>query len=339
MRKKVVQVIILAITIPIVAAAVWAADYFLIPKVERTGIAAPVEEHLAEVKTQEEGQQDLLLDDTFPVMVEYFPEDMLDEPVQAGTGDMDDPEGTTIVGASDDGVNRIVVTKTVKGAGDDKLTFFTADLLLRDIRELKACFAQDSFGENIYEKTSNMAERCQAVFAVNGDCYGWRDNGIVIRNGELFRDRPARTGLVLYEDGRMENYEETATTGQAMTDRQAWITFSFGPVLVHDQKAVIEKKESYKVDIKDISPNCPRTAIGKVSDNHFIFVVVDGRQSGYSKGIHLNELADLMQSMGCKEAYNLDGGASSTMYFKGQVVNHPSSQLGERIVSDCIFIN
>lgn len=338
MRRKVVQVTIWTVVILLVSAAVWAADYFLIPKVERTGIAAPVEERSAETQTQKEVKE-ALSDDTFPVLAETFPEDMLDQPVEAGTGSMDDPEGTTILGASDDGVNKIVVTKTVKGTEDDKLTFFTADLLLNDIRELKTCFAQDSFGENVYEKTSDMAERCRAVFAVNGDCYGWRDNGIVIRNGELFRDRPARTGLVLYGDGRMENYEETLTTGQEMADRQAWITFSFGPVLVHDNETLIKKKESYTVDIKDISPNCPRTAIGKVSDHHFIFVVVDGRQPGYSKGIHLNELADLMQSMGCQEAYNLDGGASSTMYFKGQVVNHPSSHLGERNISDCIFIN
>ncbi len=68
-----------------------------------------------------------------------------------------------------------------------------------------------------------------------------------------------------------------------------------------------------------------------------MFVVVDGRQSGYSEGVTLTELADIMVDLGATTAYNLDGGGSSTMYFDGEVINSPSNG-GERATSDILYI-
>lgn len=320
----------------LIGAGIWAADYFLIPKVSRSGIEAPPDYRN---ETEISASETNISTEDFPVLWDTFPNEAVDLPAEAGTGSTDDAEGTTLVGASDDGVNRIVVTKTVEGTGDSRVTYYVADILTPDVREIKTCFAQDSYGENIYEWTSQMAERNQAVLAVNGDCYGWRDDGIVNRNGELFRDQPARTGLVLYKDGRMESYDETRTDGQTLLDENAWLTLSFGPELVHDGTAAEDLDASYRVDLTDIQHRQPMTAIGQISSGHYVLVVVDGRQTGYSEGIRLNDLAALMESLGCRTAYNLDGGASSTMYFKGQIVNHPSSTSGERKISDCLYIN
>ena len=56
------------------------------------------------------------------------------------------------------------------------------------------------------------AEDNGAVFAINGDYYGFRDTGMVIRNGVVFRDSGARQGLAFYTDGRAELYDETTTS-------------------------------------------------------------------------------------------------------------------------------
>ena len=51
--------------------------------------------------------------------------------------------------------------------------------------------------------------------------------------------------------------------------------------------------------------------------------------------------AQVMQQYGCKTAYNLDGGGSSTMYFNGQVVNNPTTngrKISERSVSDIVYL-
>ena len=86
--------------------------------------------------------------------------------------------------------------------------------------------------------------------------------------------------------------------------------------------------------------NNPRTAIGIIDDLHYILVVSDGR-TNESQGLSLYELAQVMQQYGCKTAYNLDGGGSSTMYFNGQVINNPTTngnRISERSVSDIVYI-
>jgi exopolysaccharide biosynthesis protein len=65
--------------------------------------------------------------------------------------------------------------------------------------------------------------------------------------------------------------------------------------------------------------------------------VVDGRQPGYSEGVSLQELAELMQLFGCWDALNLDGGGSTIMLLgedpdQLQIMNRPSDKNGPRPV-------
>ena len=75
-----------------------------------------------------------------------------------------------------------------------------------------------------------------------------------------------------------------------------------------------------------------------IDDNHLAFVVVDARSHGYSKGVTLTGLADIMLGLGATTAYNLDGGGSTTMYFNGSLVNNPLGTGTERGTSDILYI-
>lgn len=67
----------------------------------------------------------------------------------------------------------------------------------------------------------------------------------------------------------------------------------------------------------------PRTAVGVLPDGKWLFVVVDGRQAGYSSGISLPDLAQWMLEQGCVNALNLGGGGCSTLCAQGKIVNSP----------------
>ena len=82
----------------------------------------------------------------------------------------------------------------------------------------------------------------------------------------------------------------------------------------------------------------PLVAVGVIGTNHLVFVVVDGRSEGYSEGVTMTELAEIMQGLGATTAYNLDGGGSSTMYFNGSLVNNPLGANKERGTSDILYI-
>ena len=177
---------------------------------------------------------------------------------------------------------------------------YVADVTVTSAEYLKTAFAEDTYGKNVTETTSQIAEAHGAILAVNGDYYGVQESGYVIRNGIVYRDRGNGSDLLcVYADGRME---------------------------------IIDS------DDKSMASN-PRTAVGMIEEGHYIFVVSDGRTED-SEGLSLYELAQFMQKLGVQIAYNLDGGGSSTMYFNGQVVNNPTTngRIKERGVSDIVYI-
>lgn len=234
----------------------------------------------------------------------------------------------------------ITITKHTEGSGDDTVTYYVAEVTLTDATVLRSAFANDQFGENITDLVSNIATDNGAVFAINGDYYGFRDSGIEIRNGVIYRDDGAREGLAFYKDGTVKVYDETTTTAQQLLDDGVWNTLSFGPAIVEDG-AVVSGIDDVEVDTNignhSIQGEQPRTAVGVIDANHLVFVVVDGRDTGYSKGVTMSGLADIMVSLGATTAYNLDGGGSSEMWFNGEVVNQPSNG-GERATSDILYI-
>lgn len=235
----------------------------------------------------------------------------------------------------------INISKVVTGSGADTVTYYVADVTLSDATVLRSAFANNQFGENITENTSAIAADNNALFAINGDYYGFRSSGIVIRNGVIYRDSGARQGLAFYRDGHVEVYDETATTAQQLVDAGVWNTLSFGPVLLENgeiQSGIDQVEVDTNVGNHSIQGDQPRTAIGVIDSNHLVFVVVDGRSSGYSKGVDMNELAQIMQDLGCQTAYNIDGGGSSTMYFNGALVNNPLGKGEERGTSDILYI-
>ncbi len=252
----------------------------------------------------------------------------------------EDSNAVTTATSYDSDYADVTISTVTTGSGDDTVTYYVADVVLSDATALRSAFADDTFGENITETTSEIAEAHDAIFAINGDYYGFRDTGIVIRNGVIYRDEGARDGLAFFLDGSVEVYDETSTSAEQLLADGVWNTLSFGPALVEDGE-ILDGIDEVEVDTNignhSIQGDQPRTAVGVIDDNHLVFVVVDGRQTGYSAGVDMTELAEIMLSLGAETAYNLDGGGSSTLYFNGEVVNSPSNG-GERGTSDILYI-
>ncbi|MCA0321478.1 MAG: phosphodiester glycosidase family protein [Actinobacteria bacterium] len=249
--------------------------------------------------------------------------------------------GTTTSNGYTSDTATITIDKVVTGSGTSTVTYYVADVTISDATILRSAFANDQFGENIVANPSVIAAQVGAKFAINGDYYGFRDTGIVIRNGVAFRDKGARQGLAFYSDGSLKLYDETTTTAQALLDAGVWQTWSFGPGIV-DGGEVVSGIDSVEVDTNvgnhSIQGNQPRTGIGVIADNHLVFVAVDGRSSGYSKGVTMTEFAQIFAGLGAQTAYNLDGGGSTTMVLDGTLVNNPLGKGQERGTSDIIYI-
>ncbi len=213
----------------------------------------------------------------------------------------------------------------------DKVTYTVADIYIQDIQSLKTAYASKA------SQTGKVKDMCLAnngILAVNTDYFlnaYANKHGWFYRNGiEIQRYNKLTSDLcILYADGVMETVDISTQTVDydgivARNPQQIWY---FGPALLAADGAA---KAKFTMSKSVFDPN-PRTVIGYYEPGHYCFIAVDGR--GSNRGLSLAELSILCSDMGMQAAYNMDGGASSGMYFNGN-----SYGQNGRETSDIVYI-
>ena len=212
-----------------------------------------------------------------------------------------------------------------------------AEVRVSSAQYLLSAFAQNTYGRHYKQKVSVMAKNHDAVFAINGDNYGEREGGYVIKNGILYRTKGNANMdlLCIMPDGDFVFSHSKQNTANEILEMGTWQGLTFGPVLLDNGEIKVGKNQ----EVALCYPTNPRTVIGMVEPLHYYFVVADGR-TGKSHGLSLYECADLMKRLGCTKAFNLDGGGSSVMVFQGKVVNFPTTDGDylEREVTDIVYV-
>ena len=225
--------------------------------------------------------------------------------------------------------DNVSITITPYTSDDPCLTYYVADIYVADISNIAS-----GYSENMGSRALDiLSADNNALLAVNGDYFTNQLEGLLVRNGDVYLTEQTDCDIcVLYYDGSMVTYgpeEYKAADVLAAAPYQVW---KFGPALL---KSDGSPKSSFNTGDALLSRH-PRTAIGYYEPGHYCFVVVDGRQRGYSDGVDMARLSEIFYELGCKSAYNLDGGASSAMYFNGSICSRPVG--GGREVSDIVYI-
>lgn len=220
------------------------------------------------------------------------------------------------------------------GEGNDKITYHVADIYIASIDQFATYTAN---GEMRYFGTQDVLEMdtaASAVLSLSGDFLTYQRSGFLMRNGEIYvRDNNLDSICVLYADGTMQTYEPKTYDIDEIIDSGAVQVWSFGPPLLDEDGKVMS---SYKVS-SAVSYTNPRSAVGYFEPGHYLFVLVDGRQNGYSRGMKIDELAKVFEDYGCRCAYNLDGGGSAVMVFNDERYSRQSNG-GDRELGDILVI-
>lgn len=207
--------------------------------------------------------------------------------------------------------------------------YFVADIYIQDITSLR-CAVSDS--SNNKDKVNELAEQHGGIVATNGDYFLFHSSGLAIRNGELLRDslHPDQDVCVLYQDGTMETYLKGQVDLDAIYAKMPYHAWSFGPRLLENGQPMTQ----FNTSVETWNPRC---AIGYYEPGHYCLVVVDGRQEpDYSYGMKMGALSMLMHELGCREAYNLDGGMTAMMAFDGEIISKPCG--GGRQSCDIVYV-
>jgi exopolysaccharide biosynthesis protein len=188
------------------------------------------------------------------------------------------------------------ITKHKIGSGDNTVTYYVADIYISDISCFQTHFAYDTYG-SYKQSLSDMSSEVGAVLAMNGDsyCFNLKHlNGLLVRNGTVYRTNPTTADIcVLYKDGTIVTSSPNAFNAQQAIDDGALQTWVFGPKLLDDNGHALKEFNTWDY----IRKSHPRSAIGYYEPGHYCFVVVDGRQTGYSRGMKLPELALCLKSL------------------------------------------
>lgn len=215
---------------------------------------------------------------------------------------------------------------TVSKIEEDGILYHLADIYITDIQYLRGGFSHGVYTA-CSSPISETASLYNAVVALSGDHYGGRYEGIVVRNGVLYRESRFADVCVLYTDGVMATFADEDFDLEAESEKGIWQVWSFGPMLLDHGQAMTEFNS-------ELQRANPRSAIGYFEPGHYCFVQVDGRIPE-SRGMTLEELSQLFADLGCTAAYNLDGGQSSGFVWLGELQSYPYN----RPVSDIIYVS
>lgn len=213
--------------------------------------------------------------------------------------------------------------------------WYIADIYIRDIRCIQT-FTSQNAGSNFFPAypITELSKKANSVIAINGDFALVNNLGLVVRNGQLLCDKPSLSDIcVLYNDGSMECFSSDKINVNEEIAKGVWQAWSFGPSLIDCNGKATTDFSSYYANLLSCHP---RTILGYYEPGHYCFVVIDGRQGGYAIGMSMQDISNLMEELGCKAAFNLDGGQSSQMTFGSTIVNRPIG--GGRALSDIIYI-
>ena len=203
--------------------------------------------------------------------------------------------------------------------------------------QLRRKLAEDSYSSSVQYYASDMAKQSNAVIAINGDFYAFRDLGITVYQRKLYRNNPASVDSCFFTaDGDMLFSRRGELMGEGETqqfidENDVVFAIAFGPVLVDNGE--LQYCESYPIG--EINTEYSRSCIGMTDKLHYLLMTINHTPDARPRAT-INELARYIYSKGVQKAYTLDGGQTAEIVMFGAPINHVDFGF-ERTVSDIIY--
>ena len=198
-----------------------------------------------------------------------------------------------------------------------------ARVKIADPSQIRTTMA-DRYGKTGTVLPDRLAQRVNAVLAVNGDFFSFNYSGYLVRQGKRYRDRTNTTNDILIIDDQGDFTILIDPTEEKVKSFPGTIvnSFNFGPGLVVDGEIITTTKD---MNI-GLEKETQRMGVGQMGPLEYICVATEGPENEGSAGLTIPEFAQLMKDLGAVQAYNLDGGSSSAMMLGGEKINARSSK-------------
>lgn len=263
---------------------------------------------------------------------------------------LSDEEIKVIIGGNDSDESEDDTTDiksiNISSINDDTIKRYTIDensryqgyyIVINDPKRVKIGLSSKLEVEG--ETTSEIAEHNGAIAAINGGAFvdkttvdwtgtGAYPDGLVMSEGKVVWDSTSGEKTELFGITKKGVFIVGKYCLGELQKLGVQEALSFGPVLmVNGRKSKIEVDGGF----------APRTAIGQRKDGAIIMLVLDGKNIKRF-GATYTEVQEIMNKLGAVNAINLDGGKSTTMYYKGNIINSPTNSMGERTIPTAVIV-
>ena len=202
--------------------------------------------------------------------------------------------------------------------------------------QVRRKIAGDSYSSGVQLYASTMANAANAVVAINGDFYEYRNLGITVYQRTLYRNNPATVDTCFFTasgDMLFSRAGQLMGQGEAqrfIEDNDVVFAIAFGPVLVDNGE--LQEIKSYPIG--EINTMYSRSCISMKGELHYLLMNINW--DGDRPRATIPELARYVYSKGVDKSYTLDGGQTSEIVMMGGPINHVDFN-SERSVSDIIY--
>lgn len=217
----------------------------------------------------------------------------------------------------------------------EKSVYTFSEIKIAHPTQFRRFLAGGEFASSAQYMVSEMAASVNAVVAANGDFYNFRNLGMIVYDSQLMRAEGEKMDVCAIDrNGDLQFVYAGELTEQA--DMEAYIaehgvrfSIAFGPILI-DDGVIQDVERPYPVG-SGYKKNA-RAALGQLGQLHYLIATVSA-EPPYVEGHTLSVFSENLLELGCKIAYNLDGGQSATIVMNDQVKNY----VYERKISDIIY--
>ena len=203
--------------------------------------------------------------------------------------------------------------------------FWTAQVKIASVSQMKAALSYGTYG-GTRQTTSDAVKSNHAIIGINGSAFSYETgrpgfDAVMLKNGKIYNKAlgTSYSLMAIANDGTMFSPPQGLSAAQ-LKKSGVRDTFNFGPILLKEGKPASLYDQGYPevYASPDMTGRYPRSAVGMVRPGEYVLLVSN------APGLTLKQMRTVFRQYGCVYAYNLDGGGSATMSYKGYVLNSPT---------------
>ena len=205
------------------------------------------------------------------------------------------------------------------------VSYWTAHVKINNISQMKATLSYGTYG-GTRQTTSNAVKSNNAIIGINGSAFSYQSgkpgfDAVMLKNGKIYNKAlgTSHSLMAIGWDGTMFSPTQ-GLSAKYLKRNGVRDTFNFGPILLKNGSTASLYEQGYPAVYSgaDMRGKYPRSAAGMIRPGEYVLLATSG------PGLSLSEMRSVFKQYGCKYAYNMDGGGSATMSYKGYVLNSPS---------------